>query len=69
MTIEAACAYLGALDREAFIVMVAPSLRGLKLSDGQIRYDRRDLDAWVDSGGNLAPQKTDSDWLREIRDD
>jgi hypothetical protein len=61
---EAACAYLGALDREAFLTTVAPSLRGRKLSDGITRYDRHELDAWVD--GYRGPRRSDDDWLSEL---
>jgi hypothetical protein len=66
MSVEAACAYLGALDRETFLATVAPSLQAHKLPDGVLRYDRRDVDGWVDSRGSLMPKRSDQDWLLDV---
>lgn len=68
MTLDVACAYLGGLDREAFLANVAPATQPLKVRGGTILYDRRDLDTWVDSRGDLKAKRTDEDWLREIDD-
>jgi hypothetical protein len=66
MTIEAACAYLGTIEREQFLRAVAPCLRPVKLQGGPIRFDRHELDAWVDNGGKLRPARTDQDWLNDV---
>ncbi len=65
MTIEAACAYLQ-LDRELFLATIGPTVRAHKFPDRVIRYDRNDLDEWVN--GHREPRRTDDDWLREISD-
>ena len=71
MAVDVACAYLGALDRETFLTTVAPSLNPLKLAGGTIRYDRVDIDSWVDSGtkqprGQSHP--TTADLIVEVSD-
>lgn len=66
MSIEAACAYLGSIEREHFLKAVGPSLRARKMPDGLIRFDRRELDAWVDSGGKVQPPRIDDDWLSDV---
>jgi hypothetical protein len=68
MSVDVACAYLGSIGREAFLSKVAPHLGPPKLIDGTARYDRRDLDAWVDSDGKGLKKRSDADWLQEIRD-
>jgi len=68
MSVEIACAYLGALDRETFLAKVAPGLQGFRLREKIVRYDRRDIDAWVDAGGDAAQRRTDDDWLKELSD-
>jgi hypothetical protein len=66
MPVDAACAYLGAVDRETFLATVAPSLQVIRLRDGVDRYDRRELDAWVDARGQVTRKRSDSDWLRDL---
>ena len=69
MTIDVACAYLGALTREMFLASVAPSLRPLRLPGGAIRYDRQELDSWVDALGYTSPRRSNDYWLRKLEDD
>lgn len=66
MNIETACAYLGAVDREKFLASIAPTLQAVKLPDGGIRYDRQDLDAWVDARGQVGRKRSDDEWLYDI---
>ena len=66
MTIEAACAYLGTIEREQFLEAVAPSLHAVRMPGGLIRFDRRELDSWVDSGGKLDAGRPDEDWLSDV---
>jgi hypothetical protein len=68
MNVEAACAYLGDVEREKFLAAIAPSLLPIKLPDGAIRYDRRDLDVWVDGRGVAPPRRSDSEWLKGVGD-
>jgi hypothetical protein len=68
MTLDVACAYLGGLDREAFLTDVAPATQPIKVRGGAMLFDRRELDAWVDARGDIAPKRSDDDWLREIDD-
>ena len=67
MAVDVACAYLGALDRETFLTTVAPSLNPIKLAGGTLRYDRVDIDSWVDDG-TKQPRRRDEDWLKDIDD-
>ena len=66
MSIEAACAYLGDIGRETFLTEVAPSLRCIKLGGDELKYDRQDLDAWVEGRGVGRLKRTDRDWLRDV---
>ena len=68
MNVDAACAYLGVGDREKFLAAIAPALLPVKLPDGTMRYDRRDLDAWVGAIGTGQPRRRDEDWLRDVSD-
>lgn len=68
MSVEVACAYLGGMKLEAFVEAVAPRLLAWKLPDGVLRFDRRDLDAWVDNRGDVSPKRSDDDWLRSLSD-
>lgn len=36
------------------------------LPDGIVRYDRLDLDAWVDARGAGAPRRGDGEWLKDL---
>ena len=69
MTIDVACAYLGALPREMFLASVATSLRPFRLPGGAIRYDRQELDSWVDARGYTSPRRPNDYWLRKLEDD
>jgi hypothetical protein len=66
MTIEAACAYLGDVEREKFLAAIAPSLLPIKLPDGAVRYDRHDLDRWVDGRGVSKARRSDTEWLEGV---
>lgn len=68
MSVEVACAYLGAICRETFLARIAPSLKPPKLLDGAAKYDRHDIDAWVDGADQNGPKRSDADWLHEISD-
>lgn len=68
MAIDVACAYLGDLDQETFLAKVAPSLTPIKVDRRELRYDRVDLDTWVDRGGIGHLKRTDDDWLKAIDD-
>jgi hypothetical protein len=68
MDIDTACAYLGAVERENFLAAVGPALSPVRLPGGMIRYDRRDLDAWVDGRGLIPPKRSDADWLQDVSD-
>lgn len=66
MSVEVACAYLGTIPPEKFLEAVAPSLGAVRLPGGVIRFDRKELDAWVDGGGQLGRPRSDSDWLSDV---
>jgi hypothetical protein len=68
MSVDIACAYLGGMKIEAFIASDAPRLSAHKMPDGVLRFDRRDLDAWVDCRGNISPKRSDDDWVRSLGD-
>jgi hypothetical protein len=69
MSVEIACCYLGAIPREVFFASVAPALHPFRLPGGHLRYDRQDLDMWVNANGSQTLRRSDSDWLRELNDD
>lgn len=66
MQIDDACAYLGHLERETFLRVIAPRLKAIRLDDRVVRFDRDELDKWVDSHGRIDQQRSDDDWLKDI---
>jgi len=68
MSVDIACAYLGGMKVAAFVASVAPRLSAYKMADGVLRFDRRDLDAWVDNRGDVSPKRSDDDWVRSFGD-
>lgn len=66
MSLETSCAYLDIAEREAFLQCVAPALRPVRIKGSGVRYDRHQIDEWVDARGQLAPARSDEDWLKEV---
>ncbi len=66
MSVDTACAYLGMVAPDSFLEAVAPRLHAIRLPGGVVRFDRKELDAWVDGRGSLPQTRGDADWLNDV---
>ncbi len=66
MTASIARSYLGGISPESFARFVATRIRSVRWVGEEIRYDRVDLDRWLDEGAPHVASKSDAEWLAEF---